>query len=103
MLASLTDTDSVYKGGKIIWHIALEYSFKKLKCMVSSDNLFNYPDWIIIFAVHTDDSYKQFVAVFVIIINILVYSLEDSEIRNLITLQWRRNFSQYWNSQINFK
>ena len=59
MLAPLTEADSSHKGRKIHWNDALKYFFKKIKCMVSDDNLLSYTYWKIPFTVHTDASDKQ--------------------------------------------
>ena len=51
------------KGRTILWIDALEDSFKEIKCMVSAETLFIYPDWKIPFTLHTDTSDKQLGAV----------------------------------------
>ena len=63
VLAPLTEAYSGPKGRKISWNDALEISFKKLKCMISAETLLSYPDWKILFTVHTDASDKQLGAV----------------------------------------
>ena len=54
ILAPLKEAASSPKGRNILWNYALEISFKELKRMVSGENLLNYLDWTIKFAVHTD-------------------------------------------------
>ena len=59
VLAPMTEAASGPKDGKILWNDDLESSFKKLKLMVSDENLLSYPFWTIPFTVHTDASDKQ--------------------------------------------
>ena len=62
ILYPLTEAASGPKGRKY-WNDALKSSFRKLKCMVSSETLLSYPDWKIPFTVHTDASDKHLGAV----------------------------------------
>ena len=41
----------------------MEAAFQYIKCMISSENLLNYPDWIIPFTVHIYSSDKKMGAV----------------------------------------
>ena len=59
ILAPLTEAARGPKGRKISWNDALEDSFKELKRMVSAETLLNYPDWTVIFTVHTYASNEQ--------------------------------------------
>ena len=52
ILTPMTEEGCGTKGIKIIWNDALEDFFKELKCMVSAENLLNYPDWKI-FSLYT--------------------------------------------------
>ena len=63
VLAPLTEADSGPKVRKMLWNDALEISFKELKRMVSAETLLSYPDWKLLFTVHTDASDKQLGAV----------------------------------------
>ena len=57
----MTEADAGPKGGQIFWNDALEESFKELKFMVYTYNLFNDPDLKMTFNLHTDDYGKQFI------------------------------------------
>ena len=48
-----------YKGRKTLRKDNLEVDSKYFNRMVSDDNFLNYPDWKIIFKVHTYDSDKN--------------------------------------------
>ena len=63
VLAPLMDAARGPKGREIIWNDNLELAFFNIKCMVSAENLLNYPYWKIPFTVHTDASDKQLGAV----------------------------------------
>ena len=58
ILSPLAEVGSGPKGRTILWNDALENSFKEIKCMVSAETLFSYPDWKIPFTLHTDASDK---------------------------------------------
>ena len=59
ILVPLKEVSSGPKDRKILWNDALEDPFKELNCMVSDENLLNYPDWKTPFTVHTDASDKN--------------------------------------------
>ena len=63
ILAPLTEANIGPKGKKILWNDTPEDSFKELKCVVTSETLFSYPDWNIYFMVHTNEYDKHLCAV----------------------------------------
>ena len=65
VLAPLIQGASSHKGRKILQNKALESSLKELNRMVSSYILLSYPEWKMIFTVHTDASDKQLGAVII--------------------------------------
>ena len=65
ILDPLTEVAIGPKGRNIIWNDVLEDSFKELKCMVSADNLLNFPDWKTNFTLKKDASDKQLGAVII--------------------------------------
>ena len=50
---------SIPKCRAIIWNDELEVAFQDIKRVVSAENLLNFPNWGIIFTVHTYSSDKQ--------------------------------------------
>ena len=56
VLAPLIEAASGTKVRKILCNGALEKKIEEIKCMVSVVTLLSYPDWTIIFTVHTDAS-----------------------------------------------
>ena len=63
VLAPLTEAASGPKGRKILRNDGLEISFKELKRRVSAETLLSYPDWKLLFIVHTDAYDKKLGAV----------------------------------------
>ena len=63
ILNPMTEEDRDHKGREIICNGTLEESFKKIKCMVSTETLLGYTDCTIPFTVHTNTSDKQFCAI----------------------------------------
>ena len=59
VLDPLPEADISHEGRIILWNNYLEVSINYIKLMVYCETLLNYPHWIILFAVYTNDSDKQ--------------------------------------------
>ena len=58
-LYPLKESASNPKGRAMLWSDDMGLVFRDLKCMLTSETLLDYPDWKILFTIHTDDSGKQ--------------------------------------------
>ena len=59
VLSPLEELSSIPKCSAIIWNGELEVDFLELKRVVSAETLLNFPNWTIMFTVHTYASDKQ--------------------------------------------